>query len=215
MTVRALYRSQSVLECPIDTSVLTKVSDDYYSLRIQLNAQSSYLLTTLTILSLPSLESFAPAVLYSDSGHFNLQLKGQWSYLSSLQMPLVKIHTRDGGVTLDVFEGRYNKSAPAMFIHANVSGGHGQEWVQYSISQDGGRTWSNNLTHRLIQKPVITKFTPSYFEIIEEREEYLIGVHGSNFDPRMLECFINDKYKLSVKYFNSTYIECSWRDFHI
>ena len=81
MTVRALYRSQSVLECPIDTSVLTKVSDDYYSLRIQLNAQSSYLLTTLTVLSPPFLESFAPAVLYSDSGHFNLQLKGQWSFL--------------------------------------------------------------------------------------------------------------------------------------
>ena len=129
MTIRARYRSQSVLECPIDTSVLTKVSDDYYSLWIQLNAQSSYLLTTFTVLSPPFLESFAPAVLYSDSGRFNLQLKGQWSYLSSLQMPLVKIHTRDGGVTLDVVEGRYNKSAPAMFIHANVSGGHGQEWV--------------------------------------------------------------------------------------
>ena len=55
MTVRALYRSQSVLECPIDTSIMTKVSDDYYSLRIQLNAQSGYLLTTLTILSPPSL----------------------------------------------------------------------------------------------------------------------------------------------------------------
>lgn len=76
MTERALYRSQSVLECPIDTSVLTIVSDDYYSLRIQLNAQSSYLLTHLTMLSQPSLESFSPVVLYSDSGHFTLQLKG-------------------------------------------------------------------------------------------------------------------------------------------
>ena len=62
---------------------------------------------------------------------------------------------------------------------------------------------------------MISKFTPSYFEIEEDREEYLIGVHGSNFDSRMLECFINDKFKLSVKYYNSTYIECSWRDFHI
>jgi hypothetical protein len=44
-------------------------------------------------------------------------------------MPLLKIQTRDGGDILDVVEGRYNKSAPAMFIHANVSGGHGQEWV--------------------------------------------------------------------------------------
>jgi hypothetical protein len=129
MSVRALYRSQSVLECPIDTSALTKVSDDYYSLRIQLNAQSSYLLTYLTILSPPSLESYAPAVLYSDSGYFNLQLKGQFSFLSSLPNPFVKIHIRDGGVTLDIVEGKYNKSAPAMFIHANVSGGHGQEWV--------------------------------------------------------------------------------------
>ena len=101
-----------------------------------------------------------------------------------------------------------------MLIQVNVSG-FGQDDVYYSISQDGGRTYSNNLRHRLIRKPSITKFTPSYFEISEGRPEYLIGVHGYHFDNRMLECFLNDKFKLLVKYYNSTYIECSWRDFHI
>lgn len=133
--------------------------------------------------------------------------------MPSLPRPLVKVQT-PSNATLDVVQARYNLTAPLMFIHTNVSG-YGHDDVYYSVSQDGGRTFSNTIRHRLIKKPLITKFTPSYFEIKEGREEYLIGVHGHHFDHRMLECFINDKFKLDVKYFNSTYIECGWRDFKI
>jgi|LauGreDrversion4_2_1035121.scaffolds.fasta_scaffold252400_1 hypothetical protein len=70
-----------------------------------------------------------------------------------------------------------------MFIQANVSG-YDRDDVYYSISQDGGLTWSNTVRHRLVKRPVITKFTPSIFEIEEGKDEYLFGVHGYHFDPR-------------------------------
>jgi hypothetical protein len=40
-----------------------------------------------------------------------------------------------------------------------------------------------------------------------------MGIHGKNFDPRWLKCTMNDIIELTVQFFNSTYIECTWNNF--
>jgi len=40
-----------------------------------------------------------------------------------------------------------------------------------------------------------------------------MGINGKNFDPRWLKCTMNDIIELTVQFFNSTYIECTWNNF--
>ncbi len=68
----ALFKSKSVIECLIDTNIVNKVSDQYYSLKISINDQVNYFVTYLTILRRIELESFYPEVLYNDGSYFNL-----------------------------------------------------------------------------------------------------------------------------------------------
>ena len=56
------------------------------------------------------------------------------------------------------------------------------------------------------------KFSPSYFNI-EQGRDYTIGIHGHNFDSRFLKCKLNEIYDLVVKFYNSTYIECTWSSY--
>jgi len=90
----AKFKSKSVLECPIDTDIINKISEEYYSLKISINDQVNYFVTYLTILKRIELQSFYPQVLYNDGSFFNLQLRGSWMYFpTSIPNPIVKIQT--------------------------------------------------------------------------------------------------------------------------
>ncbi len=102
--------------------------------------------------------------------------------------------------------------APLSFLEVVIPGYHNASEVYLSLSQDGGREYSNAISYFLLEKPVITRLTPSY-HLIQPGKTYTIGVHGSNFDHRFLKCRLNDVIELKVKYLNNTYIECSWSNF--
>ena len=44
--------------------------------------------------------------------------------------------------------------------------------------------------------PILEKISPSYILIEEGKDNYVMGIHGRNFDSRWLKCTMNDKIEL-------------------